>query len=68
MLTKTPSDVMQIDEVEHEVKSKSSTSTLEEITSLEKMSTSIADDFENNEKTAMAKMCLLQQKISIDYT
>ena len=43
MLTKTPSDVMQNDEVEHQIKSTPSISTLEVITSLEKPLSSIAD-------------------------
>ena len=44
MLTKTPSDVMQNDEVEHQIKSTQSISTLEETISLEKPLASIADE------------------------
>lgn len=44
MLTKTPSDVMQNDEVEHQIKSKPSTSILEGTTSHEKPLISTADE------------------------
>ena len=57
MLATTPSDVMQNDEVEHQIKSTQSISTLEETISLEKPLTSIADEtaFGKNEQIQLVQ-------------
>ena len=68
MLTQTPSDVMQIDEVEHEVKSKPSTSTPEETISLEKIFMSILEAFGNKHITVLIEDTTCNQALPMVHT